>query len=483
MNTLQMHIGGKPMQSLSRRTFTAYSPASGAAIAEIPEGDREDARLAIDAANAGKVAMARMPTFERVKLCHRIADILERRKSELATILALEQGKPFQSEAMPEIEDAILAFRMAAEDIKRLETSVLPAADPRKRVITIRQPKGVYAIITPWNWPISISALYVAPCLAAGNAVVLVPAPTTSACVSMMAECIAEAALPEGAFNMVTGPGPVVGDEVVMNPGTDAVAFTGSSATGEQIARRASGKSLMLELGGNGPMIVLDDANISQSVTAAVSGCFLCAGQSCSAAGRILVHKNVHEEFLNGLMREVKAIRLGDSFDDRTTMGPLNNEDTAAKMDRHVADAIEKGARLLAGGSRASGFPTHLYYQPTIVDCVTPGMALFDEESFGPVAPITVFSDDDEALELASRSQLGLLSAVFTTNLNRAFYFAERLRTGVVNINESTNYWEIHTPFGGISGKRSGYGRVGGKYTLLEMTDLKTIVIDVGGDR
>lgn len=479
MVQLQMHMGGRWADSLSGKSFTAYSPATGEAIAQIPEGDREDARQAIKCANSAKDRIRRMSAFDRAKLCHRIADVMEARKLDLARILSQEQGKSYRIEAIPEVEEAVLCFRTAAEDIKRLESSVIPSADPNKKILTVREPKGVYAIVTPWNWPISISSQYVSACLAAGNAMVLVPAPTTSACVLKMAECIVEAEIPKGVFNVVTGLGPVVGDEIVANPDTDAVAFTGSAATGEQVARRAAGKSLLLELGGNGPTIILDDADLERSVQATLFGCFLCAGQSCSAGERILINQKYHDQFLEKLVKEVQSIRLGEPFDEETTMGPLNNEATAVKMDRHVKDAVEKGAKLLLGGKRADHFPTRLYYEPTILDQVSPDMDVFQEESFGPVAPITVFSDYDQAIELANQSSLGLVASVFTANLSDAFYFAERLKVGLVNVNESSNYWESHTPFGGAAGTRSGYGRMGGKHTLLEMTDLKTIVLDI----
>ncbi|MCZ7568931.1 MAG: aldehyde dehydrogenase family protein [Ardenticatenaceae bacterium] len=484
---LKHHIGGAWVDSLSGKTFPVYSPVNGSVIAEVTEGDREDARRAIAAARRAQDRIARRPPFEQAALCHRVADILESRKPELAHTLTLEQGKPYHTEALAEIDETIAQFRLSAEDIKRLETSVLPSADPNKRILSIRQPRGVYAVITPWNWPFTITAEYLAPGLAAGNAIVWVPAPTTSVCAVKLMECLLEAGVPEGVVNLVTGPGPVVGNEIVANPGTDAVGFTGSPATGIEVARAGAGKSLLLELGGNGPMIVREDANLEAAVEAAALGCFLCAGQSCSAAERLLVHERVYDDFVERMVAAARAVRLGDPFDPDTTMGPLNNEATAQKMDRHLQDAVGRGARVRWGGGRAEGFPTRLYYQPTVLDGVTHEMVVSQEESFGPIAPISRFASDDEAIEQANSTSYGLLAAVFTRDLSSAFHFAERLKAGIVNINESTNYWELHVPFGG-SGKRSGIGRLGGKHTILEMTDLKTIVIDLaksgsGGSR
>ena len=474
-----MYVGGRWIEGAGANRFEARSPATGQIIGTLPEGIREDAQLAIAAAHSGRTQLARLSTWDRSSLCARVADVIERRKDELARVLSLEQGKPYHTEARAEVESTIEGWRNAADHVKWLETSVIPVRDPHKRVITIRQPRGVYAVITPWNFPLNIPTEYLAPGLATGNAIVWVPAPTTSAVAVKLVECLEEAEVPPGAINLVTGPGPVVGDEIVANPGTDAVAFTGSSATGEQIARRAAGKPLLLELGGNGPTLILDDADLERAAAATAFGAFFNAGQVCSAAERILVHRRVYQEITDRLVDRAKEIRLGDPFDARTQMGPLNNQPVAQKTDRHIADALTRGARVQVGGGRAVGMATDLYYQPTVLTDVTKDSLINREETFGPVAPLAPFDSDEEALEWANDNTLGLVSAVFTQNLSRAHFFAERLRTGIVNVNDSTNYWELHIPFGGVAGKRSGIGRLGGKYTLMEMTDLRTICFDV----
>jgi acyl-CoA reductase-like NAD-dependent aldehyde dehydrogenase len=271
----------------------------------------------------------------------------------------------------------------------------------------------------------------------------------------------------------------VVGDEIVSSPGTDAIAFTGSSETGHAIAKRGAGKSLLLELGGNGPTIVMDDADVAVAAARVARGCYANAGQICTATERILAHRHVHDQFIELLVEESEKVRLGDPFDEATTMGPLNNEPTAGKMDDHLQDALAKGARIVLGGARAEAFPTRLYYQPTVVTDVTKDSLLNLQETFGPVAPVLAFSSDEEALELADASPYGLSGAVFTQNIKRALTMAERLRVGIVNINEASSYWEMHIPAGGASGKSSGIGRTGGRHTLLEMSDLKTITIDI----
>jgi succinate-semialdehyde dehydrogenase/glutarate-semialdehyde dehydrogenase len=476
--TLKMFIGGQWVASESGETFAATSPGSGETIASIPKGTRQDAQRAVEAARRARESMARLGAFERAKLLHRVADVMEHRRDDLARWLTLDQGKPYKAEALGEVSEAIEYFRIAAEDVKRLETSVIPSMSPQKLVFTLRVPRGVYAIITPWNWPLTMATEFIAPALAGGNTVVWSPASSTSAISVKLAECLAEADLPPGAFNLVTGPGSVVGDEIAGHPLVAGVGFVGSTETGHLVARRAAGKHTMLEMGGNGPIIIFQDANLDKAVAGTIVGCYLCAGQSCTAGERILVELPAQDEFLAKLTAAVDALRLGDPFDDETTLGPLNNEETARKMDEHIADATERGAKVVSGGKRGENFPTRLYYQATILRDVTPQMRVSQEETFGPIAPIIRFTTEDEALRIANDSPYGLLGAVYTRDIARALRFAERLETGWVNINESSNYWEAHIPFGGRAGKDSGLGRVGGHFALEQMTDLKTVIID-----
>ena len=324
-----------------------------------------------------------------------------------------------------------------------------------------------------------MAAELIAPALAAGNTVVWTPASSTSVISVALMECMAEADLPEGAINLVTGPGAEVGDEVAGHVLVDGVGFVGSTETGASVARRAAGKHVMLELGGNGPIVVFGDADLAKAVEGTIVGCYLCAGQSCTAGERILVHESAHDEFVERLEAAARTLRLGDPFAPETTLGPLNNEGVATKMDEHVADAVAHGARVVIGGKRADGFPTRLYYPATILDGVEPKMRVSLEETFGPVAPVIKFGDEAQALAMANDSPYGLLGAVYTKDLSRALRFADGLEMGWVNINESSNYWEAHLPFGGRAGKRSGIGRVGGSFALEQMTDLKTIVIEV----
>ena len=475
----KMFIDGKWVESESGQHFDADSPATGEVIAQVPKGTRADAGRAVEAAHRAKREMAKLKGFERAKRLHRIADAIEQRSDAIARLLTLDQGKPLKAEAMGEVSEAVEYFRIAAEDLKRLEGRVLPSASPTKLVLARHYPRGVYGVITPWNWPLTMAAELIAPALAAGNTVVWTPATSTSVISVALMECMAEGDFPAGAINLVTGPGAEVGDEVAGHPLVDGVGFVGSTETGASVARRAAGKHVMLELGGNGPQVVFADADIGKAVEGAIVGCYLCAGQSCTAGERILVEEPVRDEFVARLADAARALRLGDPFDDDTTLGPLNNEGVANKMDQHIADALNHGAKLVLGGERAKGFPTRLYYHATILDGVEPDMRVSREETFGPIAPIIKFRDEKQALALANDSQYGLLGAVYTKDLSRALRFADELETGWVNVNESTNYWEAHLPFGGRAGKKSGIGRVGGRFALEQMTDLKTIVIEI----
>jgi acyl-CoA reductase-like NAD-dependent aldehyde dehydrogenase len=476
-----MYVGGAWIDSASGARIEATSPATGETIGSFPEGTRDDAQRAIAAANAAAREWAGRSAFERAAAMERVAEIIEERRDDLAHTLTLDQGKPLRAESYSEVDELIEYWRMAAGDARRLEGLMPPSVDASKRVLAYRVPRGVVGVITPWNWPYTMAAEVVAPALACGNTVVWGPATSTSVCSVKLAECVVDADLPAGVFNLVTGPGAVVGDEIAGSDGTHAIGFVGSVATGYRVAERAAGKPVLLEMGGNGPLVVLDDADVDAAVEATLAAAFLCAGQSCTAGERFLVHEDVHDEYLDKLTAAVsQAIRLGDPFADETTMGPLNNEGTAAKMDSHVGDAVERGAVLVGGGSRAQGFPTDLYYEATVLDRVTDDMDVAREETFGPVVPITTIRSEDEALAVIDSSPFGLLAAVFTRDLRRGLRFAEAARAGWVNVNESTNYWESHLPFGGRSGSQSGIGRVGGRFSMETFTELKTVVVNLG---
>jgi len=475
-------IGGVWSNASSGETFEVRSPVSGEILATVPKCNSTDVDKAVEAARRTRETLKSMPVAKRVALLCRIEEIILEKKETIAKVLTMEQGKPYSREALSEVDETAENIRLSAEDISRLESPVFPIQDPDKRGISFREGIGVMAVITPWNFPTVIPSEYIGPALAVGNPIVLKPASTTPLSAILMAHCIQDAldelGFPKGVFNLITGPGASIGSYLAAHPGVDMVGFTGESATGEAIRHKAGLKPTLMELGGNGPQIVCNDANLKEAASAAAYGCFLNSGQVCVATERILVHKSIHDEFLGLILGELKKWKLGDPMKEETSMGPLNNEPTAVKTETHLKDALEKGAKILCGGQRESGWPTNLYFPPTVIDGVTRDMLLNMEETFGPVAPIITFENDEEAVEIANETGYGLQMAVFTSSIKKCFYYAERLRTGNLVINDTTCWWETTNPFGGGGGTKSGHGRLGGHWVMEDLTYLKSIVID-----
>lgn len=471
-----LYIDGRFSPSVSGDTRAATSPGSGETIAEVAWGDTEDAARAVDAARRAARGWARTLPIERAALCERVVEQIQANRQELIRMLSLDQGKPL-AEAADEVAELITYFRMAAADAVAPQGFVPHTTDASRAGLVQRVPLGVVGIVTPWNWPYTMAAELLAPALAAGNTVVWVPAPTTAACSVLLARLIAEAEPPPGVFNFVPGDGPVVGNAVVSNRQVSAVGFIGSVATGARIAAAASGKVQLLELGGNGPMVILEDADLDLVVPAILESAFLCAGQSCTAGERFLVHRGLHDALTERLVGAVEAeIRLGDPFAESTTMGPVNNPGVAEKMDRHVGDALAKGAKALTGGERSRAEATDLYWPPTVLDAVNAGMEVAIEETFGPVVPLITFDTEAEALAALSDGPHGLLASIFTDDLAHGLALADQTESGWVNINLSTNVWESHLPFGGRSGTASGIGRVGGRFAMEAFSEPKTIL-------
>jgi acyl-CoA reductase-like NAD-dependent aldehyde dehydrogenase len=479
VRTLQNFIDGEWVESTGASAREIVSPVTGEKLADAPNASREDLDRAVSAARAAQPKWSALSAWDRARICHAIADLIEEQQDEFARELALEQGKPFKAEALPDIEETAENFRIAAEDVKRLESAVVPSQDVNKRILTFRVPNGVYGCITPWNFPTLIPVELIAPGIAAGNTIVMKPSEWTPIAMANFMQIMADAGLPEGVVNVIYGAGDV-GNGLVTHPGIDCIGFIGSHTTAEKIVKAAGLKRSIMEASGNGPVIVCADADLEAAAKGAVFGGFFCAGQVCCATERVLVDERIHDDFMAAVVAEAKGWTLGDPFDDSTLVGPMNNEPTARKMDAHLEDAVAKGAEIVLGGTRDAGRPTQLYYQPTVVDNVGVDTLINRDETFGPIVPIIRVRDDEEAIAVANDTYLGLQSAVYTRSLKRAFRYMDVLRTGNVVVNDSTDYWEAHEPFGGASGTRTGWGRIGGRYTMLDMTDLKTVVIDVG---
>ena len=479
MRTLRNFVGGDWVESTGDSVREIVSPVTGEKLADAPDAGRDDVARAAKAARDAQPGWAALSAWERAEVCHRIADLIDERKEDFARELSLEQGKPYRAEAIPDIEETADNFRIAAEDVKRLETAIIPSQDVNKRILTFRVANGVYGCITPWNFPTLIPVELIAPGIAAGNTIVIKPSEWTPIAMANFMQIMADAGLPDGVVNVVYGAGEV-GEWLVSDENVDCVGFVGSHATAEKVVRAAGLRRSLIEASGNGPVIVCADADLDQAAKGAVYGGFFCAGQVCCATERVLVDGRVYDDYLQAVVDEAKGWTLGDPFDDGTLVGPMNNEPTARKMDSHLEDAVGKGAEIVLGGARDGGRPTELYYQPTVVSGVGLDTLINRDETFGPIVPLIRVDGDDAALAAANDSYLGLQAAVYTRSLKRAFRYVDNLRVGNVVVNDSTDYWEAHEPFGGAAGTRTGWGRIGGRYTMLDMTDLKTVVLDFG---
>jgi succinate-semialdehyde dehydrogenase/glutarate-semialdehyde dehydrogenase len=451
------------------------SPATGEVMGSVVASTPEQVDRAVRAAADAFQAWRKVSLLERVDLCRRAFTICMERSEQIAQMITREVGKTIRESREEMVEYTADHFRRAAEDVLRHAGQVLPSTQERsnnKRIVVVQEPVGVVAAISPWNFPVDIAGIPIVYGLAVGCTVVWKPSEYAPLCANMFAEVIHDAGFPPGTLNVVHGRGET-GSALVRHPDVASVVFTGSSRTGEQVAHDAGLKNRVLELGGNGPQIVLADADVDKAADAAVTGCFYLAGQCCTAAERILVHESVKDTFVDALVDRTKALRVGDPLEEETDMGPLCTEEVLARTREHLEDARAKGAQIVLGGGHED-----LFHEPTIVDGVTSEMHIAQEETFGPVAPIMTFATLDEALAIANETPYGLTASVFTRSLHDAWRAAEELRHGTVHINETTNYWDQLAPFGGA--KASGAGRELAGWIIDALTETKQITFDVG---
>ena len=392
-------IGGEWVESESGERTEVISPGDGSLVGTVPKCTTKDVQAAIDAAKQGQKAMAKMSIYARSELFYKADKIARARVESDARILSRECGKTI-NEAREEIDPYTLNHYIEApEGFKRFRGLTNPYTQEdniNKRIIISHEPIGVVGIIGPWNWPMDIPSICATHALMAGCSIILKPASTTPFSIIALAEVFEEAGFPTGSVSVITGPGSTVGEEIVANPGTDMIHFTGSTSTGVRLTQVAGVKRLCLELGGNGPLVVMDDANVDAAVDAAVLGCFYLAGQVCTASERILVHEKIHDEFVEKLLAKTRLLKVGDPLEEDTDMGPLNNWANAEKVQSHIDDARTKGAKFLLGGGSDG-----LYFEPMVIDDVTQDMLLAQDETFGPAAPIIAFGTVDEAIEIA----------------------------------------------------------------------------------
>ncbi|MBT9282510.1 aldehyde dehydrogenase family protein [Hydrogenibacillus sp. N12] len=451
------------------------SKADGRVLAEVGRAGADDARRAVKAAAEAYPTYRRLPAHARAAILYRVAEALETRREEVARLIAEEAGKPLKA-ARAEVLRAVQTYRFSAEEAKRIGGETIPmdaAVGGEGRLgFTWREPLGVVAAITPFNFPLNLVAHKLGPALAAGNTVVLKPAGATPLSSFFVAELFHEAGLPAGALNVVSGPGGEIGDALVEHPDVKAITFTGSPTVGKRIREKSGLKRTILELGSNSAVIVEPDAPFDLAVARTVEGAFQYAGQICISVQRIYVHAAIYERFYSALLEKTKALRVGDPRDEATDVGPLIHEGEAARVQAWIEEAVAAGARIAAGGRKDGAF-----LEPTILTDVTPEMKVVREEVFGPVATLVPYRNLDEAIALVNDSKYGLNVGVFTRDIGKAFDAARRLETGGVMINDIPTFRVDHMPYGGM--KESGFGREGVKYAIEELTELKFIMVNL----
>ena len=473
--TYKMYIGGEWVDAQSKETFADTNPYNGETIAVIPRGKREDARRAIEAAAAAFPGWAATPPAAKRQMFLKAADIMERRQEELVKILTEENGSTigiamFQMFFVPGL------FREAASQTYNVGGEMIPADYPGKSFMAVRQPAGVVAGFGPFNVPYILSSRAITLPIAYGNTAVLKPSEETPLTGGILiAEIFEEAGFPAGVLNVITHAkedAADVGDELITHPSVRRISFTGSTEIGRIIAEKA-GKHLkrsVLELGGKDPLIILNDADLEYAADATAWGAFLHQGEICMSTERVIVERSIAEAFTDKLAQRANALKVGDPRDPSVSIGPLINQAALNKVHAHVQEAINGGAKLITGGKYEG-----LNYYPTVLTHVTSDMRVFTDQTFGPIAPIIVVEDAEEALQVANNSKYGLSSGIITNDLSKALAMANRLNTGMVHINDQTVNDEPQAPFGGV--KDSGWGRFGGKAALEEFTELRLISI------
>jgi succinate-semialdehyde dehydrogenase/glutarate-semialdehyde dehydrogenase len=470
----QAFINGEWVNAANGATHEVDNPATSEKLGTVPDMGAAETRRAIEAASAAFPAWARLTARERGAILRRWYDLMLSNQDDLAMIMTAEQGKPL-AESKGEIGYAAAFIDWFAEEGKRLYGDVIPTHQADKRLLVLRQPIGVVAAVTPWNFPAAMLTRKAGPALAAGCTVVCKPAHQTPYSALAMAELGRRAGIPAGVLNVVTGlHASVIGEEMTSNPIVRKVTFTGSTAVGKKLMAQSAGtlKKLSLELGGNAPFIVFEDADLDAAVAGAITSKYRNTGQTCVCANRFLVQSSVYDAFTRKLVDAVSQLRVGDGLKGATDQGPLIDEKALAKVEEHVADAVSKGGRIAAGGKRHALGGT--FFQPTIVTNVTADMLIAREETFGPVAPLFRFDTEAQATGMANDTEFGLASYFYTRDLARSWRVAEALEYGIVGLNTGLISTEV-APFGGI--KESGIGREGSRYGILDYTELKYVCV------
>jgi succinate-semialdehyde dehydrogenase/glutarate-semialdehyde dehydrogenase len=469
----QCHVNGAWVDAASGVTIPVTNPATSARLGTVPSIDAKGTEAAVAAAHAAFPAWAAKTAKERAVMLRRWFELIMANVDDLAVLMTAEQGKPL-AESRGEIAYAASFVEWFGEEAKRLYGDVIPGHQADKRILVLRQPVGVVAAITPWNFPAAMITRKVAPALAAGCTVVCKPATQTPYSALALAELGQRAGLPAGAFNVVTGAAREIGGVLTGDARVRKLSFTGSTEIGKLLMAQCSRtmKKVSLELGGNAPFIVFDDADLDAAVLGAIASKYRNTGQTCVCANRFLVQAGVYDAFAAKLVATVKKLRIGDGLAGETDQGPLIDATALTKVEEHVADALAKGAKVATGGHRHALGGT--FYEPTVLTGVTPAMMLAKEETFGPVAPLFRFETEAQAIAMSNDTEFGLAAYLYTRDLARSWRVSEALEYGIVGLNTGIISTEL-APFGGI--KESGTGREGSKYGILEYTELKYICV------
>jgi succinate-semialdehyde dehydrogenase/glutarate-semialdehyde dehydrogenase len=474
-----LYINGKWCDAQSNQTFEVKNPATGDIVASVAKGDAVDAEAAITAAQAALQAWGKKTAKERYAYMKKAADILRSRTDEIAELVTREMGKPV-AEAKGELGLAIDYLDWYAEEGKRIYGDTIPASATNKRIIVIRQPIGVVGAITPWNFPLAMITRKVAPAIAAGCTIVLKAASATPLSAIEIFKAFDEAGLPPGVVNLVNGSASAVVGAMMKSPVVRKITFTGSTEVGKELVRQSADtmKKVSMELGGNAPFLVFEDADLEKAAEGAIASKFRNAGQTCVCTNRIYVQKSVAKKFADIIAEKMKLLVVGNGLDEGVNIGPLIDNQAIEKVEDQIADALSKGATLISGGSRLveGEFAKGTFFQPTVLLNTTQEMKISREETFGPVAPIFEFETEEEVIQKANDTEFGLASYVFTQNLSRMFRVAEALEYGIVGINDPLPT-VAQAPFGGV--KESGVGREGGKYGIEDYLDYKFLSIQL----
>lgn len=470
------YIDGKWTAADSGKTIAVTNPFDNSPLGSVPECGQAETRRAIDAANSAWDDWKNRSAKERSDILWNWAHLIDQNKSDLALIMTLEQGKPLK-ESNGEIDYANGFIKWFAEECRRVYGDVIPSNKRGQRLVVIKQPVGVTAAITPWNFPAAMITRKIAPALAAGCTVVVKPDSRTPFSAIALAVLAKEAGMPDGVFNLVTGKAEAIGGEMTANPLVRKLSFTGSTAVGRLLMGQCAPtlKKLSLELGGNAPFIVFDDADLDAAVEGAMASKFRNSGQTCVCANRIFVQDGVYEEFTKKLVAAVKKLKVGNGLEKDVDQGPLIDEKALEKVKKHLDDAAGKGGKVLCGGKphELGG----LFFEPTVIAGANDKMLLFREETFGPLAPVFKFKSEQEALQMANDTEFGLASYFYSRDMERIWRVAEALEYGMVGINAGIMSTEV-APFGGI--KQSGFGREGSKYGIEAYLDIKYLCMGSG---